>query len=126
MNSNHDHSIHSTAFFSFFFIVTSSDWKIPLAIITPEGTQHVLYENEKSAEFDNLITTLKSTQKWVKINQYTLCVVQYPESMWSALKQGVRNREVNALDRIQLLLDMKRLCNAERVKPSDVLSFLER
>ena len=103
-----------------------SNWKIPLAIITPEGIQHVLYENENSAEFDHLITTLKSTQKWVKINQYTLCVVQYPESMLSALKEGVRTREVKALDRIQLLLDMKRLCNAERVKPSAVLSFLER
>ena len=34
--------------------------------------------------------------------------------------------ELSALDRIELLLDMKRLCNAQRVKPSDVLKFLER
>lgn len=43
----------------------------------------------------------------------------------SALKQAVADQEISSLDRIQLLLDMKRLCNAQRVKPSDLLSFME-
>ena len=93
--------------------------------MTPSGVQQVLYENEKKEEFDTLITKLKHEHKWVKINQYTLCLVQYPPSMLSALKQAVTNCEVSSLDRIQLLLDMKRLCNSQRVKPSDLLSFME-
>lgn len=85
----------------------------------------MLYENEKKEEFDTLIARLMKENKWLKINQYTLCLVQYPASMLSALKQAVADQEISSLDRIQLLLDMKRLCNAQRVKPSDLLSFME-
>jgi singapore isolate B (sub-type 7) whole genome shotgun sequence assembly, scaffold_18 len=103
--------------------------------VTPGGTQHVLYENEKSGEFDALITRLKQENKWVKINQvgvafsphsqYSLCLVQYPASMVAPLREAVANCELGALDRIQLLLDMKRLCNAQRVTPAALLQFLD-
>ena len=96
-----------------------------MAIVTPSGVQQVLYENEKKEEFDTLIARLMKENKGLKINQYTLCLVQYPASMLSALKQAVADQEISSLDRIQLLLDMKRLCNAQRVKPSDLLSFME-
>ena len=69
----------------------------------------MLYENEKKEEFDTLIARLMKENKWLKINQYTLCLVQYPASMLSALKQAVADQEISSLDRIQLLLDMKRL-----------------
>ena len=103
-----------------------SDWKIPLAVITPSGTQQVLYTNETREEFNQLITQLNKTEAWVKINQNTLCIVDYPSSMVTKLAHAVEKGELSALDRIELLLDMKRLCNAQRVKPSDVLKFLER
>lgn len=103
-----------------------SDWKIPLAIVTPSGTQQVLYTNETKEEFNTLIASLNKKEKWVKVNQNTLCVVQYPASMLAKLSVAVKESELGALDRIQLLLDLKRLCNAQRVKPSDVLRFLER
>lgn len=103
-----------------------SDWKIPLAIVTPSGTQQVLYTNETKEEFNSMIASLNKKEKWVKVNQNTLCVVQYPASMLAKLSMAVKEGELGALDRIQLLLDLKRLCNAQRVKPSDVLRFLER
>lgn len=73
-----------------------------------------------------MIASLNKKEKWVKVNQNTLCVVQYPASMLAKLSMAVKEGELGALDRIQLLLDLKRLCNAQRVKPSDVLRFLER
>ena len=96
-----------------------------MAIVTPSGVKQVLYENEKKEEFDSLITQLKKENEWVKINQYSLCLVQYPHSMIDSLKHAVAKQELGSLDRIQLLLDLKRLCNAQRVKPSELLSFME-
>ena len=58
-------------------------------------------------------------------SQYSLCLVQYPASMVAPLREAVANCELGALDRIQLLLDMKRLCNAQRVTPAALLQFLD-
>ena len=85
-----------------------------------------LFSKELKEEFNQLISQLNKTEAWVKINQNTLCIVDYPSSMVTKLAHAVEKGELSALDRIELLLDMKRLCNAQRVKPSDVLKFLER
>lgn len=102
-----------------------SDWQIPLAIVTPSGTEQVLYTNEHAAEFNAMLEQRIASERWVKVNQNTLCLVQYPESMQKRLEAAIQSRELGALDRIQLVLDMKRLCNAQRVKPSQVLAFLQ-
>ena len=102
-----------------------SAWQIPLAIVTPSGVSQVLYTNETSAEFDKMIESLLLSERWVKVNQNTLCLVHYTEDMLQRLGKAVQSRELQSLDRIQLLLDLKRLCNAQRVKPGDVLQFLQ-
>lgn len=101
-----------------------SDWEIPLAIVTPSRTEQFLYTNARSAEFDALLEERLASERWVKVNQNTLCLVQYPEAMQKRLEDAVRAKELGALDRIQLVLDLKRLCNAQRVKPAHVLNFL--
>lgn len=101
-----------------------SDWEIPLAIVTPSRTEQFLYTNARSAEFDALLEERLASERWVKVNQNTLCLVQYPETMQKRLEDAVRAKELGALDRIQLVLDLKRLCNAQRVKPAHVLNFL--
>ena len=103
----------------------SSAWQIPLAIVTPSGVSQVLYTNETSAEFDKMIESLLLSERWVKVNQNTLCLVHYTEDMLQRLGEAVQSRELQPLDRIQLLLDLKRLCNAQRVKPGEVLRFLQ-
>lgn len=101
-----------------------SDWEIPLAIVTPSRTEQFLYTNARSAEFDALLEERLASERWVKVNQNTLCLVQYPEAMQKRLEDAVRAKELGALDHIQLVLDLKRLCNAQRVKPAHVLNFL--
>lgn len=101
-----------------------SDWEIPLAIVTPSQTEQFLYTNARSAEFDALLDARLASEPWVKVNQNTLCLVQYPASLLKRLETAVRAKELPALDRIQLVLDLKRLCNAQRVKPAQVLDFL--
>ena len=75
-------------------------------------------------KFDALLEERLASERWVKVNQNTLCLVQYPEAMQKRLEDAVRAKELGALDRIQLVLDLKRLCNAQRVKPAHVLNFL--
>lgn len=101
-----------------------SDWEIPLAIVTPSGTEQVLYTNASAAAFDALLTQRAASERWVKVNQNSLCLVQYSAALQKRLGEAVRRKELSALDRIQLLLDLKRLCNAQRVLPSSVLAFL--
>ena len=72
-----------------------------------------------------MIESLLLSERWVKVNQNTLCLVHYTEDMLQRLGKAVQSRELQSLDRIQLLLDLKRLCNAQRVKPGDVLQFLQ-
>ena len=92
--------------------------------MTPSQTEQFLYTNARSAEFDALLDARLASEPWVKVNQNTLCLVQYPASLLKRLETAVRAKELPALDRIQLVLDLKRLCNAQRVKPAQVLDFL--
>ena len=53
-----------------------SDWEIPLAIVTPSGTEQVLYTNASAAAFDALLTQRAASERWVKVNQNSLCLLQ--------------------------------------------------
>ena len=64
-------------------------------------------------------------EKWVKVNQNALCLVQYPPTLLAKLKAAVAAGELAPLDRIQLLKDLKRLCNAQMVAPDVVLDFMQ-
>lgn len=100
------------------------NWRIPLTIVTPSGVTPFLYYEDTKAEFNALLEA-KMAERWVKVNQNALCLVHYPPSLLQKLKTAVANCELAALDRIQLLKDVKRLCDAQLVTPSEVLSFLE-
>ena len=90
----------------------------------PSGVTPFLYYEDTKAEFNALLEA-KMAEKWVKVNQNALCLVHYPPSLLHKLKTAVANCELEALDRIQLLKDVKRLCDAQLVTPGEVLSFLE-
>ena len=102
----------------------ASAWQIPLTIVTPEGVTPFLYKEDTAKAFDRLLES-KRNEKWVKVNQNALCIVQYPTEMLDKLKEAVARGELAPLDRIQLLKDLKRLCNAQMVTPDTVLDFMQ-
>ena len=102
----------------------ASAWRIPLTIVTPSGVTPFLYQEETAEAFDRLLEA-KMAEKWVKVNQNALCLVQYPPTLLAKLKAAVAAGELAPLDRIQLLKDLKRLCNAQMVAPDVVLDFMQ-